>query len=310
MNPFEANLETEDTNLETEVDLEKNENEKLLKEEKEKKIKYCIRFIVIFCFIFVIISILLLFILSNPSTPNSNKTQILSWNLKDFGITKLNDGTKMKAIQHILFGYDIILLSELEQSECDINEECPMKLYFRETFSDYHFIMSPSLGRGIDNRGKEQYGFLIHKKFTFNSDNMGSYEDMNQVFARKPYYIFIKELGLYFANVHITASSSIETRNEVIELFNFFQSIPGQIVLMGDLNLCNPSVVDGEMVRQHLVWLLGDQVMTNMNQGCAYDRIISKDENPKFQNAGVIVDSRIADLQLSDHYPIVLTVSA
>lgn len=297
MNSFEGDLDLESES--TTINLEEI---RLLREKREKKI-YCIKFMVIFCFVVTFGSILLLFI-STFFQPSEYPTKVIYWNLQDFGTTKLNNPTKMNGINRILSNYDIILLSELEQSDCDTNDLCEMKVYFQQTYPDYHFYMSPSLGRGQDNRGKEQYGFLVNKKFTF---QIGSYSDPNQIFARRPYYIYISELKLYFANVHITASSLLESKKEVSELYNFFEEIQGNMILMGDLNLCNPSVLNGEKVREDLNWILDDSVMTNLdnvNQRCAYDRIITDKNFNKYKNPNVIQDSDIINLALSDHYPV------
>ena len=305
MNPFEEDLE----NIDTSVDLEYIT---LLREKREKRI-CCIKFIIGLCFTIVLCTLFLLFVLSffshsSFAFPN-NSIEILSWNIQKFGTKKLNDPTKMEKIKEILLPFDIILLSELQQSECDWNDRCEMKMYFETNYPDYRFYMSPSLGRNQDNNvGKEQYGFLVKKKFSFFP---GYYLDPNQIFSRPPYYIYIPELNLYLSNVHITQSPLSETKNEVIELYSFFQTIQGTMLLMGDLNLCNPSIIDSEKVRQNLNWILEDNKMTNLNnvkQRCPYDRIISNKSFLKYSEQRVIYDSNIIEYDLSDHYPIALTI--
>lgn len=250
------------------------------------------------------------------SFPDSSKITIsvIAWNLKDFGTTKLNNPTKMEGINSIIKSYDIIMLSELEQSSCDNNDECEMKNYFNQNYPDHDFYMSPSLGFRNDNVGKEQYGFLVSKKLIYRE---GFYGDPQGIFARPPHFIHIEEYNLYLSIVHTTPWSNTKfgpagtkTKQEVIELSQFFQTISGDMILMGDLNLCDPSVLDNEDIRKNFQWILKDSEMTNLStKQCAYDRIVTRKNFGRYQEPKVIRDSNVKDLDLSDHYPISIVVS-
>ncbi len=291
-----TDLDLEDSS--TSIDLEEIESMRKKIEQKQKCIR-CLYFLGIFLFVITVISLFALIIMFFSSTHSSIK--ILSWNLQSFGTKKLNDPIKMKEINKILYDYDVILLNELEQSECDTNEFCEMKVYFQQNYPEYHFMMSPSLGRRNDNRGKEQYGFLIKKQFNF---QLYHYADPNNIFARPPYYIYIKEYNVYLGNLHTTPGEI----SEVYELVNFFESVKGDMVLMGDLNVCNPSTLNGEFVKDSFNWILNDNQNTNMNLNCAYDRILSSKSFQRYKNPNVLVNQNIPEFLLSDHYPIVLDV--
>ena len=226
---------------------------------------------------------------------------VISWNMQDFGTTKLNNEVKMNAIKNIISPYDVILLSELEQSACDYDENCEMKTYFQENFLEHDFYMSPSLGHNQDNnQGKEQYGFLVRKSLKV---SYGHYIDTNDVFSRPPYYIYIQDYSLYISNVHITASDNDAKKLELQELSKFLKSLDN-IVVIGDINICIPNSINDESIRKDFQWIIQDQETTNINGRCAYDRIIAPKTFDKFGHAKVIRDENIPNLYLSDHYPI------
>jgi hypothetical protein len=185
-----------------------------------------------------------------------------------------------------------------------------MKNYFRQNFPEHTFYMSPNLGDNpIDNRGKEQYGFLVKKQYT---PIYGSYPDPNHIFPRPPYYVYIKEYDIYLATIHTSPSNKNyldpQTRREVIELRNFFNSVPGDMILLGDLNVCYPGLVDNEDIRKNFEWILDDNDKTNVNNDCAYDRIITQKSVVRYSDASVIRNQDVSNLDLSDHYPISISV--
>jgi hypothetical protein len=247
--------------------------------------------------------------------PDSNlKISVINWNLHDFGIKKLNNPIQMEGIKNIISSYDVIMLSELEQSECDKDDQCPMKTYFKQNFPNHDFYMSPSLGfNKLNNQGKEQYGFLVSRKLNYRE---GFYGDPEGIFARPPHYVQIVDYNIYLAIVHTTPWNSKDwpngskTKQEVVELSHFFETISGDIILMGDLNLCSPNILDNEDIRKNYQWILNDSQMTNIGkQQCAYDRIISRKNFSRYIEPKVVRDSRIIDLDLSDHYPIQINVT-
>jgi hypothetical protein len=217
----------------------------------------------------------------------------------------------MTAINNIIKSYDVIMMSELMQSSCDNNDACEMKNYFKQNYPEHDFYMSPTIG--VDGTQKEQYGFLVRKTLQYQE---GFYGDRQGIFARPPHFIHIQAYNLYLAVVHTTPWSNTnfgpagtKTKQEVIELSHFFNSISGDMILMGDLNLCNPSILDNEDIRKNFQWILKDSEMTNMNNQCAYDRIISRKSFSAYLDAKVVRDSNVQNLALSDHYPISIVVS-
>jgi hypothetical protein len=91
-------------------------------------------------------------------------------------------------------------------------------------------------------------------------------------------------------------------------LDTFFQSINGDLVLLGDLNICNPKSINGEKIRINYNWLLDDYDNTNIANCCAYDRIITKKSFDKWSEADIIRNEDILFYNISDHFPISLVL--
>lgn len=248
----------------------------------------------------------LVFVVSWFATDGFTSTQlkVVYWNLKDFGISKLDNEDLLSNLRDITSSYDIIILIELEQSECDTNLYCSMRLKLEDLFPEHSLYLSPSLGANPNNnRGKEQIGFMIRKKYTY---FVYSYFDTNGIFARKPYYIYVSEYNINIATVHISAQNS---ESEVSELPLFFSSIEGDFVLLGDLNICDPSTLNNQQIKKEYQWLLNDDDKTNSNLNCAYDRIISPLNFNRFSHARVVSSDNEAQRVSSDHYPLSVKIS-
>jgi endonuclease/exonuclease/phosphatase family metal-dependent hydrolase len=329
MNPFDKQQINPSESSSRYVELEEGGKSSITPESKLQRPNLCLKIILgASCLVLaiVILSFSLLMYEQNlelgdvQSFPDSAKLTIsvIAWNLQILGTTKLNNRMKMEGINNIIKSYDIIMLSELMQSVCDNNDACEMKNYFKQNYPEHDFYMSPSLGFNEENnRNKEQYGFLIRKTLNYQKE-LYYYPDPQGIFARKPYYIYIKEYNLYLAIVHTTPWSNTnfgpagtKTIQEVIELSRFFNSVTGDMILMGDLNLCDPSVLNNEEdIRKNFQWILNNSEMTNLaSKQCAYDRIITRKDFSRYLDPKVIRDSNVKDLGLSDHYPISILVS-
>jgi deoxyribonuclease-1 len=275
---------------------------------KNKLSTFMFSFCLCFMTLFILSIIILIFIFSvtfnNSFNEDTNKLNVVAWNLKDFGNTKLSDDRTLILIQQIISSYDVILLMELEQSSCDTDDQCDMKVKFGEDFPEHNFYMTASLGRNEhNNRGKEQYGFLIKKNLQI---SIQSYANPNSIFARPPYYVTINDFNIHLAVVHISATPHSTSFQEVVELDSFFRSVDGDMILMGDLNICEPSELNGQAIRENYEWLLKDFRTTNIADTCAYDRIITRKSFGRYSNPDVL-KYEINNL-ISDHYPITIVI--
>jgi endonuclease/exonuclease/phosphatase family metal-dependent hydrolase len=97
--------------------------------------------------------------------------------------------------------------------------------------------------------------------------------------------------------------------SEVEQLPSFFSSIEGDFVLLGDLNICNPSILEGQQVKKDYLWILDDDDKTNSNLNCAYDRIVSPLDFNRFSHAKVMKDDNQAEKVSSDHFPLSIKIS-
>ena len=238
---------------------------------------------------------------SDPTSPSRSPLQVVAWNLQIFGTSKLQKPDLLQEIFKTISSYDIILLMEIRQVLCDTDPNCDVITYFRHAYQDHHFYLSPSLG---PSTYKEQYGFLVRKTLTF---EFGNYLDPNQKFWRKPYYVYIAEYQLYLSVVHICATCDAgQQSQEISELARFFESIQGNMILLGDLNICTPpgSYANLDIWTQYN-WILDNQQKTNVKGDCAYDRIITRKSFKNYKDPTVIRTSSLSSV--SNHYPIAIT---
>jgi endonuclease/exonuclease/phosphatase family metal-dependent hydrolase len=236
---------------------------------------------------------------------DNKNIKIIAWNLENFGSTKLKNEIILEKIKEIISDYDVILLSELEQSSCEKDSDCEMKKYFKNNYPDYQFFMSDNLGLNQNNnRGKEQYGILVKNDLDVEFNNFDN--SYKYYFSRPPYYIYIKNKNIFIATVHISFTNA---ETEVIYLDTFFQSINGDLVLLGDLNICNPKSINGEKIRTNYNWLLDDYDNTNIANSCAYDRIITKKGFTDWSEPKIIRNENILLFNISDHFPISLVLN-
>ena len=234
---------------------------------------------------------------------DNKNIKIIAWNLENFGSTKLKNEIILEKIKEIISDYDVIMLSELEQSSCDKDSYCEMKKYFENNYPDYQFFMSHNLGLNENNnRGKEQYGFLVKNDLDVEFNN---FDNSYKYFSRPPSFIYLKNKNIFIATVHLSFSNS---ENEVKYLDTFFQSINGDLVLLGDLNICNPKSINGEKIRINYNWLLDDYDNTNIANCCAYDRIVTKKSFDKWSEADILRNEDILFYNISDHFPISLVL--
>ncbi len=86
---------------------------------------------------------------------NEEEITIASWNLKNFGQTKLNDSARIDVIVSVLKKYDIIAIQEVQDVSLALPNELITKI--NADSENYKVVASERVGRG--NR-KEQYLFV------------------------------------------------------------------------------------------------------------------------------------------------------
>jgi hypothetical protein len=160
--------------------------------------------------------------------------------------------------------------------------------------------------------GSEEYAMLIKKDYQFDSVEMVHYEDKNCVFIRRPYGLKLSKNGEIY---HILVfHSNPNNEKELVELSNVFTQFGNEkTIMMGDLNTGCHYVSFSELshypIGQNYSWILDENMYTNVEKTCPYDRIVStNDMKSLIRNHSVLNEHDEAKRIGSDHYPISVEV--
>lgn len=237
----------------------------------------------------------------------ASSLQLLFWNLRTFGIHRASREHGLE-LSNIVSSYDIALFAEVKDANCT-ELFCPIRTFFQNYFPQHQIYLSPPLHYcNHQHAGSEEYGILL-KNIPY---EIVHYPDPDCLFIRPPYGVRIHEEGKEM--VVLVFHSNPGNKNELIALEKVFEYFGNEnILLMGDLNTgCH--YVSFEELKQYPIgknygWKLGEDVYTNFEKSCPYDRIVStQDLFPYLHNAQVLNYAKEAERIGSDHYPISVNV--
>lgn len=233
---------------------------------------------------------------------------LLFWNLRTFGEHRASDEVG-EQLHQITSPYDILLFAEIRDSDCSTNPSCAIRTFFQKHFPEYQIFLSPSLHYCSKiHSGSEEYAMLVRRTNDGQNISMIHYDDKDCLFIRRPYGLRLVKNGLY-TNI-LVFHSNPNNEKELISLSDVFQQFGDhRTLLLGDLNTgCHYvmfKTLDQYEIRKNYDWILDENVFTNLEKTCPYDRIIStKDISCRLQHQRVLNESREAERIKSDHYPI------
>jgi hypothetical protein len=232
-------------------------------------------------------------------------TSLLFWNLRTFGKGRATEdhGIQMSEITN---PYDILLFAEVKDANCDpIHSSCSIKDFFGKHFPDYQLYLSPPLyyDTPFKKSGSEEYAILVRKHISV--QKMIEFSDNESVFIRRPFGIELTN-GFKILLFHSHPNSEIE----LVSLSKVFQQFRNQkIILMGDLNTGCHYVGFDKLNRFDISkdydWMIPENVFTNAEQTCPYDRVITTKDISHLCHQGYVLNhSHEAKRIDSDHYPI------
>lgn len=137
----------------------------------------------------------------------TNDITIASWNLKNFGLAKLNDESRINIIVNVIKKYDIVAIQEVQDSTLSLPVELIKKI--NEGGGNYKAVMSERIGRGT----KEQYLFVYDDDvIDFIQNTTGYGIEPNDEFAREPFYAMFRagKFDFYLMTIH-TAPGEVAT---------------------------------------------------------------------------------------------------
>jgi len=216
-----------------------------------------------------------------PTQPDGEEEiTIASWNLKNFGQTKLNDPARIDVIVSVLKKYDIIAIQEVQDVSLALPSELIAKI--NADGENYKVVSSERVGRG--NR-KEQYLFIYDDDIIdFVSDTTGYGIEPNDKFAREPFYAMFRagNFDFYLMTIHTDPDDvavEIPALKVAYEDLQTNTTDEDDIILLGDLNAKAPGVSAGSYITMDAIATIPNIVFTIMEEtntrgGKAYDNII------------------------------------
>ena len=239
----------------------------------------------------------------NVSSASVSPTRLLFWNLRTFGKGRATEAHGIE-LASIVSSYDILLFAEIKDSDCESNQFCSIKEFFEKFLPNYHLYLSPSLyyDTPFKKSGSEQYAILTKKNISVQTIE---YQDHESTFIRRPFGIQLTN-GVKVLVFH----SHPNSETELVSLSKVFRYFGNQkTILLGDLNTgCHYvsfDTLDQNDIRKDYDWLIPETTLTNADQTCPYDRILStKDISHSCQQGYVLNQNKEAKRIDSDHYPI------
>lgn len=224
-------------------------------------------------------SLLVAVSLACSGNPQPETITIASWNLKNFGQTKLNDPSRIDVIVDVLKGYDITAIQEVQ----DVSQGLAPALIEKINASglNYNYVISERVGR----TRMEQYLFIYDDdKIDFIPNTSGYGIESSDEFSREPFYGMFKSgnFDFYLMTIH-TDPDDVEIEIPALQAAyeHLQENTPNEhdIILLGDFNAKTPGVSAGSYITMDAVAAIPDVVFTineetNTRGGRAYDNII------------------------------------
>ena len=216
---------------------------------------------------------------SQADASTATSITIASWNLKNFGLTKLNDPARISVIVDILKQYDITAIQEIQNADQTL---APTLIGMMNTGGDnYNYVISDRVG----HTRQEQYLYIYNDDLIDAISGTGGYgHEPNNEFSREPYYHMFRvgSFDFYLMSIH-TDPDEVSIEVPALEMaFTYLQNGTANehdIILLGDFNAKAPGVsagsyaiMDDLATISNMLFTINDE--TNTRGGRAYDNIL------------------------------------
>jgi deoxyribonuclease-1-like protein len=269
---------------------------------------------IVYCMVFVLIAFLPAYSANKPE-----KITICTFNIQNFGKTKLNDPQRVQFLAEIVRKYDIVAIQEISDATYSLPRA------FQEIINNngqyhYEYVCSERTGKQADDKNsREQYAFFYNSLKIDLSGDPALYDDSpHDYFAREPYAARFKPKNRNFTFVLVTvhtdpdeAVAEIGSLDEVVKWARIKYSNEKEIIVMGDFNAsCNyakPADLDQLAIRgENYFWVVPDSAKTNLSakSDCAYDRFVLTLPAKSYYTGNWGVDRSFTAKDISDHWPV------
>ena len=245
--------------------------------------------------------------------------RICTFNIQNFGKTKLNDTARVNKLASIIRKYDIVAIQEIS----DVSGVLPgafRDIVNKEGRKSYQFTCSERTGKQADDKSsQEQYAFYYDTTmFSLVKVPMLYNDSAFDYFAREPYTAGFKSktgnFSFVLVTIHTTpakAVAEIGSLDEVVKWATKKYDNETEIIVCGDFNAscsyANPDDLDKLAIRGgNYFWVVPDDTKTNLSEhsDCAYDRFVLT-QPARLHYSGIWgVDACYTSKTISDHWPV------
>jgi endonuclease/exonuclease/phosphatase family metal-dependent hydrolase len=252
-----------------------------------------------------------------PQKPGTFR--ICTFNIQNFGKTKLADSARVHELAAIIRKYGIVAVQEIS----DVSGTLPAafrKIINQAGSKSYAVTCSDRTGNQPDDvTAREQYAFFYDSaKFSLVSKPRLYNDSVHDYFAREPYTAqFQSKKGNFtfvLITIHTTPEKAVEEIGSLDEVVKWAKTrYPGEtdFIVLGDFNAscsyASPAELDKLVIRgPGYYWIVPDKAKTNLSakSDCAYDRFVLSLPAKAYYTGHWGVDSCYTSKTISDHWPV------
>jgi endonuclease/exonuclease/phosphatase family metal-dependent hydrolase len=249
----------------------------------------------------------------------SNTFSIATFNIQNFGKTKLSDSSRINVLAAIMRKYGIVAVQEIS----DVSGVVPGA--FRDIINnsgDKHYAVACSKLTGEqadDKTSREQYAFYYDSAmFSLMKPPVLYNDSAHDFFAREPYIARFKTktgtFSFVLITIHTAPDRAVEETGCLDEVVKWAKKrFPGEteFIVLGDFNAsctyAKPEELDRLTIRgPGYYWIVPDDTKTNLSakSDCAYDRFVLTLPAKSYYTGHWGVDSCFTSKTISDHWPV------
>jgi len=245
--------------------------------------------------------------------------RICTFNIQNFGNTKLHDKARVNALASVIRKYDIVAVQEIS----DVSGNLPKafcSIINGTGNKHYEVSCSQRTGRQPDDKtSQEQYAFYYDTTMFAVIGTPVLYPDsVNDYFAREPYIVRFRSkkgnFSFVLITIHTTPLKAVEEIGSLDEVVKWVEEyFPGEkdVIVVGDFNAsctyASPAGLDQLAIRgPGYFWVVPDDAKTNLSEksDCAYDRFVLTTTAKTYYTGHWGVDRCFTTKSISDHWPV------
>jgi endonuclease/exonuclease/phosphatase family metal-dependent hydrolase len=254
--------------------------------------------------------------LRNASRAPADHIRIATFNIQNFGKSKVNNAAILSQIVAIVQAFDVVAIQEISDKS-----GTAMKAFQKAldpTAQTYQLVVSDRTGRQPDDKSsQEQYAFVFRKDHLQLLGAPELYPDTEDAFQREPFLAHFKCVNGNFSfvliNIHTQperAVAEIGALDSVMHWAKGHFAGEDDFIALGDFNgscsYAKPAELDALKLRgPDYLWIVPDDADSNLAQiACAYDRIVITQRAVEDYAGHWDVYRVFQDKKISDHWPV------